>query len=346
MDTKNQQDTKPAATSVANNASTPGAVHVDASSVKGQQALQKTKGSSGGPKYCPEGNQKQTSGLEHDSVSSKRAIGQWHDDKKVKQHGKSKKIDVVDSADEKLTKSGTTRSQRQENRRARILSRTLPEDANLPSVHDQDEDQDGQDQDDEDVAPGAVRVPGVDSAGRGDEEDELTKPLTIVGATDLQHETSALVSTRTIVEAKLVEENEREQMEEELRQKLEEELRQKIHEEQMGQVAQADIVEDDSTSTRRRALLGTGIVVILFAIILGTVFGTTNTSRNAESVTETKAPTGAPLNSLCEEAHMIGLGDAAIEASLQNAIEQVVVSCEFPEQRSDSKPGLWCKVRG
>ena len=95
--------------------------------------------------------------------------------------------------------------------------------------------QDDQDEDDEHATPGAVRVPGMDCAGRGDEED---------GLTIISEQSSTVV-------AQLVEENEREQLEEELRQKLEEELRQKLHEEQTGQVARAEIVEDDGTNTRR-----------------------------------------------------------------------------------------------
>ena len=67
-------------------------------------------------------------------------------------------------------------------------------------------------------------------------------------------------------------------MEENEREQLGEELRQQILLEHMGQVPQAEIVlddvKDDETSTRRRVLPCTGIVVIMLAIILGTVFGT------------------------------------------------------------------------
>ena len=61
------KDPKPATSSVATNASrTPGAVHVDASSMKGQQAFQKTKISTGGPMDYLEDAKQLTSGLEQE----------------------------------------------------------------------------------------------------------------------------------------------------------------------------------------------------------------------------------------------------------------------------------------
>ena len=42
-------------------------------------------------------------------------------------------------------------------------------------------------------------------------------------------------------------------------------------------------------------------------------------------------------NSLCDEAHLIVLGDDVIVASLENAIKQVVVFCESPDQYADSQ---------
>ena len=63
MDTTNKDSTKPAATSVATNASTPGAVRADVSSgVKGQQAFQKTKDLSDGPKHHAEDDEKLRAG--------------------------------------------------------------------------------------------------------------------------------------------------------------------------------------------------------------------------------------------------------------------------------------------
>jgi hypothetical protein len=125
---------KPAASSLATTASTPGAVHVDVSSMKGQQAFQKTKDLTDGPKYFLEDDEKPVpSGLEQDSVSSKRDSGQSRNDKELKELGKPKKSMAI--VNEKLKKGGTPRSwQRQENRRARIVSPTLREDAKPPSV--------------------------------------------------------------------------------------------------------------------------------------------------------------------------------------------------------------------
>ena len=257
-------------------------------------------------------------------------------------------MDPVPMTDEKLKRSAA--------RKDRIASRSSSSEDTKQEVE--------QDQDVENMTPGAVQVSGMDSmdstgddqndgltradngvhsAGRGDEEDGLTITLeqnsTFGGATDLQHETSAVtLSTTTIVEAQLVEENEREQ--------LEEELRQKLLDEQMGQVAQAEVVQDDAYKTRRRPLRWACSIVILLAIILGSVLGTRGTSSNAVSVLATTAPSVAPLNnSLCEEALPLTLGGGAIEDSLENAMEQVVVFCEFPDQPSDSQPGLWYKVR-
>ena len=77
------KDPKPPTTSVADNASIPGAVDVDISSMKGQQAFQKTKDLTDGPKYYPEDDRKLLSGFEPVTVSSKRASG-----KSSKQSGK------------------------------------------------------------------------------------------------------------------------------------------------------------------------------------------------------------------------------------------------------------------
>ena len=116
----------------------------------------------------------------------------------------------------------------------------------------------------------------------------------------------------------------------------------------LGQVGDAKVVEendlsktrpqnDGSNNRRGRALLCTAIMVILLGTILGSVLATRDESES----------TVAPLNnSLCEEAHLITLGGAALVASLENAVEQVVAFCEFPDQSDGSQPGLWYKVRG
>jgi hypothetical protein len=100
-------------------------------------------------------------------------------------------------------------------------------------------------------------------------------------------------------------------------------------------VAQAEVIveEDHSSKTRRRALLCAGIVVILSAITIGCLLGI-------------QTPTVAPLNNnLCEEAHPIVPGGGATVASLEDAIEQVVVSCDLTDQSGDKRIGRWYKVR-
>jgi hypothetical protein len=315
------KDTKQAATSPP-----AGAVHVEASSSKVQQASEKTKGLELAPTESWTPLKRSSFGL-HQS-SNERAGEELQEVRKLK-----KTDDATAIADATpFKKSGTSTQTRQEKRRARIVAQTAG-DTNSPTFPEQDD----QDEDDEDLTPGAVRVPGMDRSGRGDEEEGLT----------IMSEQNS-----TIVAQLVVEENEREQIED---------LRQQFHDEQMEQVPKAEIVEDDGSNTRRRALLLTGIVAIILAIILGTVFGTRDTSPNTVSVQETTAPTissvpsetissvpsETPLNNnICEEAHTIALGDAAIGDSLQNAIEQVVVFCELSDQHSESQPGLWYKVRG
>ena len=369
------KNTKPAAISVATNASTPGAAHVGASSARGQQAFQKTKDLTEGPKYFMEDHQLQQlpSTLEQESMSSKRGAGKSHDEKsdeKWKQSGQAKKkttqshsMDAVVIADEK--------SKRRAARKERIVSRS-------PLAEDQKEEVE-QYQDVENLTPGAVQVSGMysmDSTG-GDKEDGRTR-IDNDSSRDLQYKTnreeSARIS-RMIIEAQLVREENTAQLAQYEREQIQQETRQEVLGE-IGEVAQAEVVEDDGSQTRRRTCLCACTFVILLAIILGSVLGTRDNSSNTISVPETttptispvpsetpsttpslrpslsmkpsQIPTAAPLNnSICEEAHIIGLGGAAIEASLQDATEQVVVFCEFPDQQpSDSQPGLWYKVRG
>ena len=358
MDTYHQ-DTKPAATSIATKASTPGAVSIDASSMKGQQAFRNAKALTGGPSYYPEDHQLQQ--LEQESAASKRAAGKSHDDKadeEWKQSGQAKNTTTESHAKAGASSVATGNStpgavhvdassmqshskaavpmtdeqlKRSTARKLRIASRTslLSEDTKQEVEQDQDVDI---------VIPGAVQVSGIDSMdSTGDDpNDGLTmedEDWYSTGGGDeeigLQHKTT----TTTIVEAQLVEENEREL--------LDEEFRQKIIDEQMGQVAQAEVVEENDSKMRRRSLCWACSIVILLAIILGSVLGTRDTSSNAVPVLF------PPLNnSLCGEALPIMLGGGAIGDSLENAIEQVVVFCEFPNQPSDSQRGLWYKVRG
>jgi hypothetical protein len=211
-----------------------------------------------------------------------------------------------------------------------------------------------------------------------------------------EDETNQDKSALMTLEAQLVVEGDTERV----REQIEEEARQKILGE-IGQVAQAEVVEHDGTKSRRRVVLCIGIMVVLMAIILGSVLATRDKSSNTISVPETttvfvpvmvsmtptvssvpseppsntpsnkpsntlsdtpsdtpsEPPTSRPSpspsmkpsflnNSLCEEPLPIILGDDGIAGSLQNAIEQVVVFCEDPNQRSESQPGLWYNVRG
>jgi hypothetical protein len=332
---------KPAASSLATTASTPGAVHVDVSSMKGQQAFQKTKDLTDGPKYYLEDDEQPIpSGLEQDSVSSKRDSGQSRNDKELKQLGKPKKNMAI--VDEKLKKGGTPRSwQRQENRRARIVSPTLREDAKPPSVS---------------TAVGTVRKEGESSEEEEKQEiaDSLSADALLLEAAagavddydsmDDDDRPGAAVAVSGLVSERL-DQKKREQIEEELRQQFRVEMGHVAQAEvmgEMGHVAQADAVEGDGAKTRRRALLCASIVGILLAIILGTVLGTrdsgTRDSGTRDSETINK--------SLCEGAQPILSGDEAIVATLEKAAEQLVVFCERVNQTRSSHPGLWYKVRG
>eukprot|EP00978_Attheya_sp_CCMP212_P016812 scaffold44411_cov45-Attheya_sp.AAC.1 len=96
--------------------------------------------------------------------------------------------------------------------------------------------------------------------------------------------------------------------------------------------------ENDGSTTRRRALLFTGIMVILLAIIigsvLGSVLGTTDASLN---------------NNICEGAHPIMLGDDVtdvIEASLENGATVVPQAPSCGSATSPTGPGVWYTVTG
>ena len=278
----------------------------------------------------------------------------------------SSTADAQPIQDEKLKKTARSDSH-QKNRAARIAARVSREDTTAPSVSstqkaaEQDEEDDFEE---EDATPGAVRVAGLNSmssTGGGVPEDhnratmpEDDRNLTIHHK---QYETNqAEESTRMIIEAQLVMEEDTEQVAQKEREQIQEETRQNLLAE-LGQVAQAELIvmEDDDGSKipRHRALICFGIMVILFAIVLGGVLGTRDdTSSNIisvalrPSVRPSHMLTVAPLNnSLCEEAHPIVLGDAAIVASLENATEQSVLSCDVLDP-STFQPGLWYKVRG
>jgi hypothetical protein len=183
---------------------------------------------------------------------------------------------MTDITDEKVKRTGTRSDIRQEHRRARIVARTSPT---------QNVEQDNDDGDEEDVAPGAVRVGGKQFTSRvGDEEDGRTS---IIMPQEEEEEltTTAAYSTRQLIlEAQLVVEEEdtergldqkkRDQIEEELRHKFQKELGRVAQAEVVGETQPDSVLEDHGRKTRSRALLCTGIVmVILLAVILGIVLG-------------------------------------------------------------------------
>jgi hypothetical protein len=274
MDTN--KDTKQPATSAPASTSNPaGAVRVSVSSMKGKQAFQKTKLTSG-PSYYPEEDdeeQRLPSSLELESESSERATAKFHNEKadaELKQAGKAKNKKKT-IADGELK----SRSQRQENRWSRISSRTLQEDTTPPpSISpSQDLEQDRVDEDEEN--PGAARVAGMNSIDSpAVPEDDL--------AMERVDSTSRMDGMRNerISTAHLVAEEDTEMVAQQERGTIEEEARQQLLGE-MGKVERAEVVEDDGSKPRRRAFLCAAMVVILSAIILGSVLGTRdNTSPN------------------------------------------------------------------
>ena len=231
------EDTKQAAASPA-----AGAVHVDALSRKVQQASEKTKGFTDGPKYYLEDDKKRTSGqkyyakdhekllsgLELETVSSKRANG-----KSRNKFGKSKEtadpLAIVAATPFKKTRTSTRT--RQNNRRTRIVARASTEDTNpltfSPTM--EEEPYDDSDSDDEDETPGAVWVPGINSTGLEEHDlEEVEKDPT-------RH----FNETNEAFVAQLMDEI----------------------------PSHAEIVKDDGTNSRRSALLCPGRVVILLAIV-------------------------------------------------------------------------------
>ena len=191
------------------------------------------------------------------------------------------------------------------------------------------------------MTPGAVPVSGMNSmVTTGFQEDDLT--MTEEDSTSHLSETNDANSTRMILEAKLVVEEDSELLAQQEREQIEKAARQ-IRQE-LGQVPQAEIVEDDGSKNRRWTLLCAGVMVVILATIIAIALATRDDSPNAGP---SQTPTVAPLNNnLCKEAHPIVPGDAPIVANLENAEEQCFVLCESPDHSNDSPPGLWYKVRG
>jgi hypothetical protein len=266
---------------VATNASTPGAVHVDASSRKDQQAFLKTKHLTDGPMYYPVDSvsskiasvdvesQKATkdltggpSGLQKDSVSSNRASG----------------MSPKKNADDKKSK---TSFQGQKNR---LQEAQRSREDTHPSIISPSQEAE---QDDDDMTPGAVRVQGNMASTDLTDFQEDHRTMAAEDSTKDLNTTSEAKSTRMmLLEAQLVVEEDTKKVEQRVLEQIEEATPQRVLEE-MGQVAKAEIVEDDGTNPRRRALICIGIIVTLLAIIAGAVFGTRDTSPNT---------TGAPTS--------------------------------------------------
>ena len=285
------RDTKKAATSVATSTirttHTPGAVRpVDASSIKNQQTFQTTKVSTDGPSYYPEDHEQQ-------HQQPKRAAAEYRSDSK----------DTVASQDEKLKRNAARKDQivsskatqsadsmndlsvadqkikRSLARQKRILSRVSGEDSKQEVEHDLDEEEEaGPDE----VTPGAVEVAGMISTSSAGSNQEDGVP------TRMPEETMNEQSTRMILEANLVVEEE----EDIDRPSQEEELRQKFHKflGEMGQgVAQAEVMEEDGSKTRRWwAMLYAGIAVTVLAIIVACVLGVLG-ARDTISIAATAA---------------------------------------------------------
>jgi hypothetical protein len=260
----------------------PGAVHADASSMKGKQAFQKTT-VTGGPMYYPEDDEEQQLAarhLEQESVSSERAAAKSRNEKaeaKSKHEGKAKKHSI---ADEELK----SRSQRQENRRERISSRTTSgEDTHPPTRSEspsQESEQGNGDKDEEN--PGAVRVAGMNSMDSpGVKEGDLAMEREDSTNTIDEMNTAIPTGAGIILEAKLVaDEEDTDRVTQQERENIEEEARQRL----LGDAAQAEVVEDDGSKPRRSALLCVAIVVILSAIILVSVLGTRDTSSSSITI--------------------------------------------------------------
>jgi hypothetical protein len=332
---------------------TPGAVSVDASSLKGQQAFRKAQALTDGPSYYPEDEQQLPSSLEQESVSSSVATitvgtpgavpvaasslkGQqalrkaqaltdgpsyYPEDHQQLQLPQSLEQESVSS------KRAAGKSHYEKSEETNMTTRAAGEDTKQEADQDEYE---------EDETPGAFLVSGMNSMNStgGDQEDDFT----MADEDSKKFRTSKEGSSQMLIEAQLVVEEDTERLAEDEREKIQEDTRQKVLKE-MGNVAQAEIVKDDGSKTRHRALIY--ISIILVGVILGSVLGTRKREQN------TIISVFLFNNSICKDARPIFFGeDASLNASLEDATEQLIESCEFPFDSSvDSRPGLWFKVR-
>jgi hypothetical protein len=344
MDTINK-DTKQAATSATTSTSAPGAVHAGVSSMKGKQAFQKTNLTSG-PLYYPEDDEEQQLAarrrLEQESVSNERAAdAKSRNEKaeaKLKQEGKAKKQRITD---EKLKRAARS-DRHQENRRERVVARTTGEVTKSPtkSVSPSQEQAKHYHEDKDVENPGAVRVAGMNSVDSpAVQEDDLT--MEIEDSTScMGGMNEAIPRTRMLLEAQLVVEEDTERVAQQERENIEELRQQFIGE--MGQVAQAEVVEDDgSKPRRRRILICATIVVILAAIILGVVLGTRDNtspkSLNTISMVD---------NDSCDNSFGPINRAGFIPGSTSNG---ATVDIEAPSCGSASEPtapGVWYNITG
>jgi hypothetical protein len=203
----------------------------------------------------------------------------------------------------------------QQTRRIHTMDTTNKDTKQAASVSPSQEQTEHYHEDKDEENPCAVRVAGMNSMDSpAVQEDAL--------AMEIEDSTSRMedgmrneaVSTRMVLEAKLVaEDDEREQM----------------------KVAQAEVVEDDGSKPRRRALLCAAMVVILSAIILGVVLGTRDNT----------SPTIVD-NDSCDNAFGPINRAEIIPGSTSNG---ATVDIEAPSCGSASKPtapGVWYNITG
>jgi hypothetical protein len=142
-----------------------------------------------------------------------------------------------------------------------------------------------------------------------------------------------------ILEAQLVVEEDTEMVAQQEREKIEQLRQQFIGE--MGQVAQAEVVEEDNGSKpRRKALLCAAIVVILSAIILGGVLGTRdkNTSPITNSITDGDS---------CDNAFVpITRAEVVIPGSTLNGATVDIDAASCGSASEPTAPGVWYNITG
>jgi hypothetical protein len=341
----------------------PGAIRIspmtsnNSTDAQGQKDYQK-KGLTDGPTYCPEDLQPLPSRLEEElGSSSERATNE-----KLKQYGTAEKTITSDS--EKASKRETHSSTRQDDRRDRIVSRQ--------------QEQNNRDEPDEDgvTRPGAIRISPMTSnnsagvqEGNPDEEDDpltmaeegLTNHTVLLGETNNQRSISILLEAQLVngeaTEELMVDQRVRKQIQQEMGQ-VSKKVREEI-EQEMGRVAQAEVVEDNGSKTLgRRALLGTGIImVILSGVIIGIVIGTRDTSSSsaispAPLTTATMFPDIAAevVANSCENAFGPIIPSAVgsfLFGSTEdggNTVDTEVPSCGSAS--SQTAPGIWFTIIG